>query len=118
MRAQAGDGDYVAADALLFANASEAHSYAELTAHAACRFPPIEVKASSGTPQTRNLASVDFAAFTTYIALVTRGALVYRIAEVRAQTRATRPSIFQLGPGVNRVNRLVCKLSDAHCRRF
>jgi hypothetical protein len=118
MRQQAGDGDYVAADALLFANASDAHSYVEETTSAACRFPPIEVKASSPPPQTRDLASVDFAAFTTYTALVARGPLVYRIAEVRAQTRATRPSIFQLGPGVNRVNGLACKLADAHCRRF
>lgn len=115
MRQQAGGGDYVAADALLFANASEANNYVELTTHAACRFPPIEVKAASGPAQTRNLASVDFAAFTTYAALVARGPLVYRIAEVRAQTRATRPSIFQLGPGVNRVDALACRLADAHC---
>ena len=47
MRQQAGDGDYLAADALLFATAREAHSYVELTTRAACRFPPIEVKATS-----------------------------------------------------------------------
>jgi hypothetical protein len=115
MRQHAGDGDYVAADALLFANPSEAHSYVELTTHAACRFPPIEVKASSSPPQTRNLASVDFAAFTTYTALVARGPLVYRIAEIHAQGSANRPSIFQLGPGVSRVNALACRLADAHC---
>jgi hypothetical protein len=115
MRQQAGDGDYVAADALLFANPSEAHSYVELTTRAACRFPPVEVKASSGPPQTRNLASVDFAAFTTYTALVARGPLVYRIAEVHAQGSANRPSIFQLGPGVAGVNALACRLADAHC---
>jgi hypothetical protein len=115
MRQQASDGDYLAADALQFASARDAHSYVELTTRAACRFPPIEVKASSAPPQTRNLASVDFAAFTTYTALVTRGQVVYRIAEVRAQRGATRPSIFQLGPGVGRVNALACRLPEARC---
>jgi hypothetical protein len=116
MRQQASDGDDVAADALLFADPGEAQSYVEETIRADCRFPPIEVKgAPSAPPQTRNLASADFAAFTTYTALVTRGALVYRIAEVHPHSRARRPSIFQLGPGVARVNALACRLPDARC---
>jgi hypothetical protein len=115
MRQHAGDGDYLAADALQFASAREAHSYVELTTRAACRFPPIEVKASSAPAQTRNLASVDFAAFTTYSALVQRGPLVYRVAEAHSQRAAARPSIFQLGPGVAKVNALACRLPDATC---
>jgi len=117
MRQRASDGDEVVADALLFADPSDAQSYVDETVRAACRFPPIEVTAApSAPPQTRNLASTEFASFTTYTALVARGGVVYRIAEVHPQSNATRPSIFQLGPGVASVNALACRLPDAHCR--
>jgi hypothetical protein len=115
MRRRAKDGEYVAADALLFASAHDAQDYVELTARAPCRFRPLEVKPSSGPPQTRNLVSLDFATFTTYTALLRRGPQVYRITEVHPQPNARRPSIFQLGPGITRVNALACRLADAHC---
>jgi hypothetical protein len=115
MRQQANDGDFVAADALLFASAHDAQDYEEVTARAPCRFRPLEVKPSSGPPQTRNLVSLDFATFTTYTALLLRGRHVYRIVEVHPQPSATRPSISQLGPGIARVNALACRLPTARC---
>jgi hypothetical protein len=106
-------GDDVVADALVFADPTQAHDFFTRAASAECR-QGSKAQAASFPPGGRNLAWRNPSGFAQEDLFLLRGRRVYRVAVVTVGSggriaAAARAAAFSL------VNRLACALPDAGC---
>jgi hypothetical protein len=115
LRQWAGDGDFIVADALLFAHPDQARGYFDQAGDFRCNGTTTQSVAHR-PPGARNLISLEFARYAGYRVLFSSGLRVYRVIDWRPRRVGVRSSSAEQDLGVSAVDDLACALLEAGCQ--